>query len=532
MLTVAVLGVLTVSSPDAKASEIAGTWEGGGYAPFSTLECPHPSTQFQLVSSPVREGSYAARFSITGNDVWSNGSVRCLAAKYDTGETTGMDKYFRLSVYIPSPGISSNLIWELHHPSSLYNLPGCGIAPFALTTDGSRLLFRIATGDCKVGAVNWSYWEPNIVIPGLSPYPKDTWIDLVIHIRFSESANGLVEVWNRVGGGSWPSSPQLTRSNIPTMPFSNATGVHDAKLYTEMGLYPGGPYSGSDTIYLDDYRRESSLAAALGSSAPAPAPAPASAPAPTPASAPAPAPASAPAPAPAPAKPTAPARPATPATSPKSAAGATAVPAAPGGSEAAVRLLEVKPYVIEWDGRLFPTPGAFRSYLIGLGIDWSAFLERHPAVASRVALPYVSWDGRRFYDQASLARLLAAQRVSYGAWALRHPQAAAILAGQPASSAPRTAAVVLEKRVALTWEGIGFTTAGGLRTFLAQRGIGWDAFLSRHPAVAQRLGLSSVNMGGVQIYTRSALSRWLAAHGGSLAKWVLKHPGAAERLTA
>ena len=72
-LTLVVLAALNVSPNNAKASEIAGTWESGGYAPFTALECPHPATQFQLVTSPVREGSHAARFNITGNDVWSNG---------------------------------------------------------------------------------------------------------------------------------------------------------------------------------------------------------------------------------------------------------------------------------------------------------------------------------------------------------------------------------------------------------------------------------------------------------------------------
>ena len=152
LVTAAVLGALSTSSSNAKASQVSGTWEAGGYAPFSALECPHPATQFQVVTSPVREGTHSARFNITGADVWPNtGTVRCLAAKYDTGETTGMDSYFHLSIYIPSPGISSNLIWELHHPSSLYNLSKCGVAPLAITTDGTGLQFRIATGNCTVG---------------------------------------------------------------------------------------------------------------------------------------------------------------------------------------------------------------------------------------------------------------------------------------------------------------------------------------------------------------------------------------------
>src|SRR5262245_33111786 len=187
-----------------------------GTEPFTTLECAHPGTQFTRVTSPVREGRYAAKFNETTNDVWSNGMVRCLATNYSSGETTSNDFYYHLSIYIPSNGISSNLIWELHHPPNLYNATPknypCAVAPFALHTDGTRLRFRIATGDCNNSAYGWSHWEPNIVIPGLDPYPRNTWIDFVFHIKFAESATGVVQVYARTGSNPWPSSPQISRS--------------------------------------------------------------------------------------------------------------------------------------------------------------------------------------------------------------------------------------------------------------------------------------------------------------------------------
>jgi hypothetical protein len=269
----AVIAVVTASGGTGSSFET-------GTEPLTTLECAHPSTQFTRVTSPVREGSYAAKFTETGADVWSNGSVRCLAANYSSGETTGNDYYYHLSIFIPSNGISSNLIWELHHPSSLYTLPhGCGVAPFALHTDGTRLKFRIATGDCTDPNHGWAYWEPNIVIPGLDPYPRNTWIDFVFHIKFAESATGTVEVYSRTGSNAWPSSPQIRRTGIPTMPYSSATNVHNARLYWELGLYPGYTgYQGNDTLYVDDFRRETSLSSAMGGT---PAPQPAPAPAPT-----------------------------------------------------------------------------------------------------------------------------------------------------------------------------------------------------------------------------------------------------------
>lgn len=250
---------LSLLSPSSRADDgdVSATWEPGHPTSFTELECPHPKRQFELVSAPVREGTRAARFSVTPRDVWSNGSVRCLATDYTSAETDGDDFVYTFSLLIPAAGISANLIWELHQSEALYTLPGCGVAPFALHTDGSRLLLRIATGDCVEGK-GLSTFEPNIAIPGLDPYPRAQWIDVKIRIRFSESPDGIVELWSRVAGTSWPSAPSVERRGIPTMPFSSSARIRRTALYTQMGLYPGRDnYSGNDTLFLDGYRRTS-----------------------------------------------------------------------------------------------------------------------------------------------------------------------------------------------------------------------------------------------------------------------------------
>jgi hypothetical protein len=61
------------------------------------------------------------------------------------------------------------------------------------------------------------------------------------------------------------------------MPYSNPLNIHNVKLYMLAGLYPGySGYNSSDTIYMDDVRRETSLSAAEGgtvaSSPPPPSP--------------------------------------------------------------------------------------------------------------------------------------------------------------------------------------------------------------------------------------------------------------------
>ena len=121
---------------------------------------------------------------------------------------------------------------------------------------------RISTGNCTVGT-GFAYWDPDIAISGLTSVPRSTWIDFVVHLVFSES-DGTVEVWHRTGSGSFPATPQLARYGIPTLPYADSARIHGVSLYTEMGLYAGrAGYGGSDTVYLDGYRRGTSMAAVL-----------------------------------------------------------------------------------------------------------------------------------------------------------------------------------------------------------------------------------------------------------------------------
>ena len=167
--------------------------------------------------------------------------------------------------------------------------------------------------------------------------------------------------------------------------------------------------------------------------------------------------------------------------------------------------LETKAYAIEWDNRLFSTVGVFRSYLLGLGVDWSSFIAKHPAVVTQTGLPFIKWDGKQIYDQASLTRVLSRDGVAYRSWAGKHPRAATLLAGRPVATAQRTTARVVQKKVAITWAGIGFTNADGLRSYIVRQKLDWNAFLVGHPAAAKRLGLATLTWDGSPFYSRGAL---------------------------
>lgn len=241
-----------------RAPVVVLDWQAGNNASFDNLECPHPDSQFAIVTSPVRRGRFAARFTESARDVWTNGTVRCLDANYDAAATTGEEHYFGFSMYIPRSGLSDNLVWELHQPRELYTLRDCGVAPFAIVVSHGAVALRLFVGNCTVG-LGFPI-ERAIVFPNLKSAPRGRWIDFVLHVRFEESSTGLVEAWSRTAGSPWSERPQIALAAIPTMPYCSACGIFNVALYTELGLYPGyAGYDKRDTLYIDGTRRGQSF---------------------------------------------------------------------------------------------------------------------------------------------------------------------------------------------------------------------------------------------------------------------------------
>jgi len=158
------------------------------------------------------------------------------------------------------------------------------------------------------------------------------------------------------------------------------------------------------------------------------------------------------------------------------------------------------PALLEWDGRLFHTAGDFRNHLLARGVDWTAFADTHPAAVSALRIPSVTWGGKAFFTQGSLNRWLARTGVGYRAWAKKHPTARAILAGEHGAGATqpaKTPSRALAAAPIVTWDGIEFTKAAGLKDYLAAKKINWNAFLAAHPAIVEKFELGSRSAPGV-----------------------------------
>lgn len=248
---------------DAVASNVSS------YQAFTSIE-RYNSHQNAVVSSPVRAPRvHSGYFEVHPGDVWSgNNTVRTLANR-TTGETVGQEYFYAVSFYIPSSvnPIRNNLIWELHHPSSLYNLSGLGVAPHAIhlrDDGGMKVMCRVATGNGVVGS-GWSTWYPN---NPLGTVVYDTWMSVLVHLVLTEANAGTVEYWfdntGTVDSSFGSGTPDFSLYNVPTMPFCNSAGVHNVSLYTEMGLYTGsGSTDKQSIVYISGAWRRTTKANAV-----------------------------------------------------------------------------------------------------------------------------------------------------------------------------------------------------------------------------------------------------------------------------
>lgn len=230
--------------------------EAGSFSVFSGIE-EHDAHQHKMIPAEIA-GAIRQHFTKSfyiechPGDIWANNNtVRCLCAKYLSGAnadpdpvTTGDEAWYVFSIYIPTnmnPAVDT-LLWELHHPASLYSLQSLGVAPFAVQLNGGNIEFRHLGGNGTVGQ-GYAFGQYHYVMTSIS---YGTWLDFKVHIKFSESSgssNAIAECWvDKTGNAAWPVTPQYTSATFgypPTMPFCNSNNVHNVQLYTENGQYTG-----------------------------------------------------------------------------------------------------------------------------------------------------------------------------------------------------------------------------------------------------------------------------------------------------
>lgn len=180
-----------------------------------------------LVTDRVRDGRYAAMFEMNSGGQRNEVSARSTSdstLKFTEGE----DLYFGASYYFDSSWPTSS-DWQI---VSQWKQEGTGTPPIQIAAEGNKLVLR---------GRNWqSGGNPSATM--MSTLPRNRWVDVVVHIKFSSSkSTGFAEAW--VDG----------QKVVSKMPWETLQSGRPFS-YLKAGIYRDTDVSGSTRLWMDAWR--------------------------------------------------------------------------------------------------------------------------------------------------------------------------------------------------------------------------------------------------------------------------------------
>ena len=250
---------LATNVPTASASDariFAGDWETADASQWSGNHWNRRAPlgdQFEIVTDPVRQGSFAAKFTVRPGDKFGTTSGE-RSEVFFTGadEHQGDDVWYAWSTLFPADwstptGWSIFTQWHSYYPVS---------PPISFNMKGERIQVNLNTGSVDSGSASF---KP--VYPITDALQRGVWNDFVAHIVWS-GTNGALTVWHRTG--NHPFEKKVDVSGIPTMQVLDGVPSHN---YLKLGFYRNDDPTRTNVLYQDGFSRATNpadLAAAFG----------------------------------------------------------------------------------------------------------------------------------------------------------------------------------------------------------------------------------------------------------------------------
>lgn len=233
---------VTDGGSDAGTIDFRGDFESGGLSPWEGFQAGtgQMANQFQVVTSPVRQGRYAARLFVRPGDSFGS-TERGAAVWMGSNETEGDDYYYGFSIRFPTD-------WSVSGRRVLSFASRIGTPmPVIFEAGADSLTLKLYGGN--VDAPSTAQFSL------LSTLEKNVWHDFILHVVWSADAQrGKVEVWHRVEGNALTS---VLSSAAATLQLRPDAGV--AAPYVLFGLIRD-PAQVTDTLYIDRFVRGTSYA--------------------------------------------------------------------------------------------------------------------------------------------------------------------------------------------------------------------------------------------------------------------------------
>ncbi len=219
-----------------------GDWESGSSDPWTMVQAKSVADQFAVVTSGVRQGKYAARFTVRpGDQFLSTSGERCEVSWTGEREGPGSDKWYAWSTFFPTDWVSPSWAVFTQWHSSFPVEPPLGFYVYQ-----DQILVNARTG--TFDAAGQPSYRKTFVL--LNPFRKGVWNDFLVHIRWSLTA-GSMEVWHRASRDA-PFTQVMSSGPIPTL---QEQGGVTSMNYLKHGLYRSSGSSFTNTLYQDGFRR-------------------------------------------------------------------------------------------------------------------------------------------------------------------------------------------------------------------------------------------------------------------------------------
>lgn len=263
---------------------IAPLWDPSNQVSYGSGSCSTSSSntplsiapangRFQIVTPPGQETTgNALRVELRNGDLWpcvscsGNTNRNELVYTNDSGTSTptyyqaGDDRYFAWSTYFPSSwatwtcvssdsncpgGVPNsnfnpwNVVTQFHHNSDNGVNP-IGIDLRRTTTSNANSYALILLWGSSNGSNDRELWRQDLQ-PG-------NWYDFVLHVKFSTTTTGMLELWIGMNGG--PKTKQTLSCPTGASQTCNvATLYSDGQDYLKQGLYRNASIADTSVIF-------------------------------------------------------------------------------------------------------------------------------------------------------------------------------------------------------------------------------------------------------------------------------------------
>jgi len=216
--------------------------------------------QVQIVTSPVRQGKYAARLTVHNGDRFMNTSgERAQMDRPGPNEHEGDEYWYAWSTLFPE-GWQAPEDWQVlidWHASSDYGTI-CQPLQLEINNDnsiGAKMLAGDVTGYRCFSGSGSAVSQSEIIIEEIT---TGVWNDFVIHVRWTAYGSGLIEIWHKLENDS-DFRKVIHWKGIPTLQYKGDPDYPDEP-YLILANYRDSSNRHTSVLYHDGFRMADSAA--------------------------------------------------------------------------------------------------------------------------------------------------------------------------------------------------------------------------------------------------------------------------------